>query len=271
MSCKKKPSQSLLPSEAVVLSNVAYGTDSSQKMDVYLPKNRSESTKTIIYLHGGGWYLGNKEEIREGAIYFQERGFAFVSLGYRLTRTAQNNIHPAQMNDIASAVNMLISQKTTWGISGSKLCCWGGSAGAHLAMLYGYKYNTDKKIKAIISTSGPTDLTNTTLINNTIGGASIGSMIESFIGQPFAANPQAWRDASPVFFINSQTIPTMFIHGTADSAVPYAQSQAAFQQLQNAGVASFLEPLPNVGHDLVGTNWADLLPKIITFVNAYSE
>lgn len=265
------PPQLLLPSEEIVLDNVAYGIDNSQKMDVYLPKNRNEATKTIIYLHGGGWYLGNKEEIREGAIYFQQHGFAFVSIGYRLTRTAQNNIHPAQMDDIASAVNMLISQKTTWGISGTKLCCWGGSAGAHLAMLYGYKYNTDKKIKAIISTSGPTDLTNTTLINSTIGGASIGGMIESYIGQPFAANPQAWRDASPVFFINGQTVPTMFIHGTVDSAVPFAQSQSAFQQLQNAGVASFLEPLANVGHDLVGTNWADLLPKIITFVNTYAE
>lgn len=260
-----------LANEDIILNDVSFGTDPAQKMDVYLPKNRSINTRVIIYIHGGGWFQGDKGEIKEGAVYFQQQGFVFISLNYRLTRTAQHNIHPAQVQDIESAINLIIAKKTEWDISGGKLAFWGGSAGSHLSLLYAYKYNNDKKIKAVISTSGPTDLTDTALINSSIGGQSIGDMITDYIGEPLSANPQAWKDASPINYISAASVPTMFIHGTADSAVPYAQSVAAFQKLQAAGVPSFLEPLPNIGHSLQGINWADILPKVINFVNTYSQ
>lgn len=271
LSCHKAKKTIPLSDEAIILNDIAYGSDQLQKMDVYLPKNRSADTKTIIYIHGGGWYMGDKNEIKEGAIYFQQQGFTFISLNYRLTRTTANYIHPAQVLDIGEAIALIISKNKEWNISDSKLAFWGGSAGSHLSLLYAYKYNTNKKIKAVISTAGPTDLSDPILINNTIGGLSVGDMITSYIGQTVSANPQAWHDASPINYINAASIPSLFIHGTIDSAVPYQQSEAAFQKLKSAGVVSFLEPLPNIGHGLEGANWADLLPKVINFVNTYAH
>ena len=41
--------------------NVGYGTDALQKIDVYLPANRTTTTtKVIILVHGGGWSQGIK-------------------------------------------------------------------------------------------------------------------------------------------------------------------------------------------------------------------
>ncbi len=268
-----KPPKDMVPEPLVesILNDVSYGSNEAQKMDVYLPKDRNASTKTIIYIHGGGWYMGDKNEIKDGAIYFQQRGFAFISINYRLTRTPENNIHPAQILDIDKAIDFIIGKSAAWTIANNKLAFWGGSAGSHLSLLYAYKYNNTKKIKAVISTAGPTDLSDVTLNSNSIGGLSIGNMIVSYIGQPKAVNPQAWYDASPINFINSSSVPSLFIHGTVDSAVPYQQSTVAYQKLKSVGAIAFIEPLTNIGHGLEGINWADIIPKIMNFVNTYAQ
>ncbi|HYH14654.1 MAG TPA: hypothetical protein VD794_05530, partial [Flavisolibacter sp.] len=42
--------------------NVAYGTDSAQRMDIYLPAGRNNTTKVLVLIHGGGWASGDKSE-----------------------------------------------------------------------------------------------------------------------------------------------------------------------------------------------------------------
>lgn len=267
--CSKPDAVASLPNEEIILADVSYGTHPLQKMDVYLPKNRTDSTKVIVYLHGGGWYLGDKGDIKDGAIYFQKQGIAFISINYRLAQTAENNIHPAQMNDIEKAITAIGLNKQKWALPDDNLALFGGSAGAHLSMLYAYKYNTGGKVKAVISMSGPTDLTDINLINSNIGGYSIGFMIESYIGAPISTQVAAWRDASPINFITKPSTPTLFAHGTVDSAVPYQQSLSAHNKFQSVGGVSQMEPLLNVGHDLVGTNWGDLLTKMVNFLNSH--
>lgn len=44
--------------------DVAYGSDANQKMDIYLPKNRTTAnTKVIVLIHGGAWNAGDKSEM----------------------------------------------------------------------------------------------------------------------------------------------------------------------------------------------------------------
>ena len=46
-------------STSYTLSNIAYGSDAQQKMDIYLPANRSaDSAKVFVLIHGGGWKIG---------------------------------------------------------------------------------------------------------------------------------------------------------------------------------------------------------------------
>ncbi len=49
------------PIAAKTILNVSYGTDPLQKMDIYLPANRTvTATRAIILIHGGGWTQGDK-------------------------------------------------------------------------------------------------------------------------------------------------------------------------------------------------------------------
>ena len=69
----------------------------------------------------GGWYLGDKREIKTGAISFQQQGLAFISVNYRLTRTLQHNIHFAQIKDIEKAINTVVAKSKKWNISATHL------------------------------------------------------------------------------------------------------------------------------------------------------
>ena len=70
------------------MTNVSYGTDPLQKMDIYLPANRTTATtKVLIYIHGGGWATGDKADLTAADIDTLKKrvpDYAIFNLNYRL-------------------------------------------------------------------------------------------------------------------------------------------------------------------------------------------
>src|SRR3990170_3852631 len=69
------------------LTNVAYGADSMQRMDIHLPANRStNSTKVLVLIHGGGWASGDKSEFSTAITFLQKKlpDYAIFNINYRL-------------------------------------------------------------------------------------------------------------------------------------------------------------------------------------------
>src|SRR5688572_1725107 len=79
-SCKKDKESAA----AKVITDVTFGDDAKQKMDVYLPEGRSEQTPVVIMLHGGGFVAGDKSEFSARAQQFSAKGFAVLNVNYRL-------------------------------------------------------------------------------------------------------------------------------------------------------------------------------------------
>ena len=93
-------SQKNLPAKSIL--NVSYGEDTAQRMDIYLPANRSfHSTKSIVLIHGGGWNSGSKNDFVTYIDSFQKRmpDYAIFNINYRLS-AAPANIFPTQENDV---------------------------------------------------------------------------------------------------------------------------------------------------------------------------
>src|SRR6187399_2781088 len=155
-SCKKDDDKE--QDMSVTMLNVSYGTDAQQKMDVYLPANRSATTtKVIIMIHGGGWNTGDKADFNEyvDSLKKREPSYAIFNINYRLANTP--DLFPVQEQDVKTAVEFINSKRQEYKIS-DKFVLVGASAGAHLALLQGYKYPSPVKPKAIIDFFGPTDL-----------------------------------------------------------------------------------------------------------------
>ena len=247
--------------------DLPYGTHPYQKMDVYLPANHNKNTRSLFYIHGGGWYAGDKNEAEHWYKYFQKSGYAVVCINYRLAHTSENNIYPSQIIDIDSAINFALNKSAEWNISKTKTIIMGASAGAQLALLYAYKFNQNKKIKAAISFCGALDLTDPKFINADMDKETkLGTILTWYLGDTITNKRRLWKDASPINHISKSSVATFFLHGKSDEKIPYQQSVRAYNALKSFAINSQLVLLENTHHDLLSLNLTDQLKKVNKFI-----
>mgnify|MGYP003337824117 CR=1 FL=1 len=65
-----------------------------QKLDLFIPPGATNPLPLIIWIHGGAWAAGSKEQCP--ALPALQRGYAVASINYRLS---QHAIYPAQIED----------------------------------------------------------------------------------------------------------------------------------------------------------------------------
>lgn len=193
--------------------SVPFGPDRNQKIVVFEPAELRHST-TILYFHGGGYLVGTPESMDIGASFFTERGYRFISIGYRLMPRYP---FPAQVEDAfagyETAVGYLRSHPTP-GITAElpPLVVGGNSAGGQLAAILGYaKPKNPARVQGVISLAGVMDQDD---------------ML-----------PHAGHEWSPYHLVSSQGLssaPPRFlaIHGTHDVLSPYP-SEERFVDLLN--------------------------------------
>ena len=114
--------------------DIAYVNDGDKyhMLDVYSPLNCEGPLPTIIDVHGGGWYYGDKELNKIYCLNLVERGFKVVNISYRLTPKASLK---DQVIDVATAINYIYDNASELGIDLNNLFLTGDSAGGHLASL----------------------------------------------------------------------------------------------------------------------------------------
>lgn len=251
-----------LPAET--LTNVAYGEDELQTMDIYLPEGRDTSaTKLMVLLHGGGWTRGDKNEFTPYIASLQQRlpGYAFANINYRLF---DNGVHrfPDQENDIKMAVDFLMSKRSEYGFS-KKIVLLGASAGAHLALLQGYKNMGDITPLAIISFFGPTDLEE---LYHHPGYPAVPFLLAGITGGTPDKNADLYKSSSPINFVTRHSPPTLLLHGGADNLVPVEQSKLLQKKLKQSGVKQDLVVYPDAGHGWRGRNLEDSFNKVKDFL-----
>ncbi|SKB94392.1 alpha/beta fold hydrolase [Daejeonella lutea] len=229
--------------------NVSYGANIRNTFDIYLPEKRDVKTPVVLLIHGGSWFEGDKSAFTDLAKYWREKGFAAVTMNYRFTNTPEKNIHPAQVNDIAKAIDFIASKSTEWKVSGDKFALQGASAGGHLALLYTYKYDAANKVKSVISMAGPTDLT---VIGS--AGPAQAQVAQWLLGSTIQANPAAYVEASPITHVNAGSKPTLLFHGKLDVVVPFQQSQDLKNRLTQLGAVNKLVLYEDTGHEVVNVN-----------------
>jgi len=125
------------------LCDIPYaGQSERQKMDIYLPEKKG-GVDAVLGIHSGGFFMGDKSEVRGALEDYAGRGYAAAGLNYRLiNRNLPPEQQPVSYVDLLDYIdNAVIKLKATLfeeGYTPRRLALTGGSAGAHLAMLYAY-------------------------------------------------------------------------------------------------------------------------------------
>lgn len=256
-------------SVAKTILNVSYGSDTAQRMDVYLPANRNTTdTKVLVMIHGGAWTTGDKTDFNEYLPVFKQRlpGYALFNINYRLASLPSVNIFPTQEEDVKAAIASILSKETEYSFNKNKLVLLGASAGAHLALLQSYK-NSSPKINAVVDMFGPTDMVS---LYNSFTDPLERAISQALLNGTPTTNPTGYQASSPINFVTAQSPPTLILHGGQDPLVPLAQSTALKAKLETAGVPVQMVVYPSEGHSLTGQNLLDAYDRITAFLTQYN-
>lgn len=235
------------PVAARSLVNVAYGADPAQVMDIQLPAGRSSTTAVVVFIHGGGWEGGDKSIFTAGDLSaFTARGYATVNINYRLSSVPRAIHDPIMSNDVTTAMDYVAARAAEYQVASGTFAVVGHSAGGHLALLAGYKYNASGRIKAVASLAGPTNL----IAPDFLAIPSIRELIERYLGVTMAAQPARWTGASPLSVATAASPPTILLQGRQDVLVPFTQAEALQARLAVLRVPVDYRQFPTYDHAL---------------------
>lgn len=110
--------------------DVAYGPDVRNVLDFWNAPGEGQRP-LLVYIHGGGWTMGDKTEKMPEFKPFLDRGISCAAINYRLTPA---NPLPAPVHDAARAVQFLRTKAVEWNIDSRRIGLTGPSAGACTAM-----------------------------------------------------------------------------------------------------------------------------------------
>jgi len=240
---------------SLISLDLSYGNDSKNKMDIFLPKNRNKKTKTLIFIHGGGWISGDKSCFMDLAKCFLDAGIASVSINYRYADVSKGIDYNVILNDINNAIIFLKTKSKDFDCPFDNITLFGTSAGGHLALLYAYKYNN---IANVISIAGPTDLNDKEFLLND----DIKNLVANLTGNDLFFKK---FDASPLIYVNNTT--TYLYHGKSDPIVPYNQSKKLYNKIMPLNNKNKLMIFENCGHELTQENLQLVIKEIIQLIN----
>ena len=242
-------------------------------LDIYWHKHVSKPEPLTIWIHGGGWRKGSKNNPRE-AVRLLKHGYAVASINYRLSDKAK---FPAQIKDCKAAIRWLKVHAHKFNADSSRVGVWGSSAGGHLSALVGTSWYVDEwedvgdfqdvssKVHAVCDYYGPTDF----LRMDDRPGKFVHNEPESpeglLIGGPIQENKEKTQLANPINYIRQGTPPFLILHGREDKLVLWEQSQMLHDALRAQGQSSELIILEGLGHG--GKGWPELFEYPLSFFN----
>ena len=231
------------------------------KLDVYLPpENTANNGASVIVVHGGSWSGGTRSDFPQWNRWLAGQGYTVFDVDYRLA--PQPNYLTAT-GDVKCAVRWVKEHAAEFKIAPERIALMGRSAGAHLALLAAYSagdarvpatcrdLETRENVRAVVSFYAPTALlwaydnpANRLVID---GPATLSRFLG---GSPHesAEIRERFILASPVAHVNTETPPTLLIHGGQDQLIRIENMNFLAEKLKEANVPHKILYIPYAQH-----------------------
>ena len=255
-------------------TNVVYGEVDETKLllDVYRPVTPGSSRPAVIVIHGGGWTEGfaDRAYVAPFAEHLAEAGYVAFNIDYRLMNGEPgHNVWPSQLNDVQRAVRWVRANAEEYGVDPERIASLGHSAGGQLASLLGVRETNDwsdpsaerfsSRVNAAIDLSGDIDLA------LPYPSAFDNQLVRDYLGGSVEDIPDVFREASPVTWVNAETVPFLVIHSANDEINPVAHAHALVAALHEARVETAFVELGHGGH-MATAEWDTSGPWILAFL-----
>ena len=242
------------PSSIQAESNLTYlvvnGHES--KLDIYRQRGAGGPEPTLIYIHGGGWSSGHKEDGLMYTLPWLEMGWNVVNVEYRLGGVAAA---PGAVEDCLCALRWIVVNAVKYRIDPARLVVMGDSSGGHLALMTGMVpagAGLDRpcnpsgdapapKVAGIVNWYGITDLT------DLLQGPNARGYAIDWLAKAEKRDQMA-RRVSPVTWARSDLPPIITVHGDSDPTVPYSQAIKLRDALNAVHARNTLITIPGGKH-----------------------
>lgn len=120
------------PTDGVVVTrDRAYGSDPSNRLDVYKPRDALRGLPVVIFIHGGAYVGGDKSDHANVTMWFARKGVLAINANYRLAPAAK---WPAATDDVHAIVTWAKANVASFGGDPGRMFLVGHSAGStHVA------------------------------------------------------------------------------------------------------------------------------------------
>ena len=232
---------SLFSIEKPVFDTVLYKQigDVELNFHVFNPEGHTKESKSpcVVFFFGGGWAGGSPRQFYQQAERFREWGIVAISAEYRIK--SKHKTTPFEcVKDGKSAVRWIREHANELGIDFNRIIAAGGSAGGHVAACTGVIEGHEEagEDTGISSVPDAMILFNPVL-DTTEKGYGLGKVGED-----------RKTEISPCHNIKADVVPTLLLHGTGDTAVPFENAERFKQLMDEAGNDCVLVPFEGKGH-----------------------
>ncbi|MEM7100895.1 MAG: alpha/beta hydrolase [Pseudomonadota bacterium] len=221
--------------------DIAYGGEPLQTLDRYIQGERvgepdyfkpaQDPRPTLMWIHGGGWVVGDKADNLANVMPYVEAGWNVYNVNYR----QGPNTAPQAVDDVMCAYRFIVDQVKAAGQDPDNIVVSGASAGGHLSLAVGllnvkgdHPCRSAHPPVAVVNWFGITDI----------------SLVDEFLqeNRPNTNYARTWAGSveavqevsdqySPIYLISDAAPPIITIHGTDDTVVPYDQAESFHSSL----------------------------------------
>jgi len=256
--------------------------------DLWLPKGSTSGDLGIIYVHGGGWRIGDKDMLTRP--FFRRlagKGYVILDIAYSLHPEADI---PTMVREVNQAILWMKENSRAYGVDPERIVLMGGSAGAHLSLLAAYASgqpefqpagrNNNTAVSGVVAYYPVADLRETDdltqneysqvprLVKKLADGmfnrifdlhsnasakgndhnSGYKNYLSHILGGAAEEIPEIYDLLSPITHVSKECPPTLLLHGSDDVFGLTAHVRCLHRALQGAGVPAVLVEYPHTEH-----------------------
>lgn len=213
--------------------------DTVLKLHLFQPDDHqlSDLRPAIVFFFGGGWSGGSPKQFYEQANHFSKLGIVAISAEYRVKR--RNDTTPFEaVKDAKSAIRWVRSHAQELGVDPDRIVASGGSAGGHIAATTGViEYYEEAGEDRSVSSAPNAMILFNPVLDTTENGYGLRKVGED-----------RKTEISPNHHIHPGVVPTLVLHGTADTTVPFENAESFCRQMKDMGNECTLVPFEGQNH-----------------------
>jgi acetyl esterase/lipase len=224
-----------MPNPVFRLSNLAFlPAERSERLDLYVQHARDFKVRRpgVLFIHGGGFTAGDKAEYRSASVSadLARAGYVVVSCNYVLGAKDKPGVWPRNIADCRDAVRWMRDNADALGLDPGRIAVAGGSAGGYLALMVGL--SDDKN-----GPGGDPAAQHSAKVSGVIDMYGVVNFSKHGKGQVPGVSAADQAAYLPENQCDAKDPAVLILHGTADTTVDIAQSDALAKALRAAKVS----------------------------------